>query len=129
MTQRLAERGTVVLLGVDLLALVSFVVVGLGSHHETGVLDLFARNAIPLVVSWCVVARILRTYRASGLAPMFRTWAVAVPIALVARSIWVGSPTGGRFLIFLLVAMTFTLLFLLAGRALVAVVARRRKPV
>ena len=115
------------LLGVDLLALVTFVLVGLGSHHEVAGIDLFARNAIPLVVSWCVVTRVLKTYRAPGLAPVVRAWVVAVPIALVARSIWVGSPTGGEFLVFLAVGMSFTLLFLLVGRGLVAVVARGRK--
>jgi hypothetical protein len=121
------DRRTALLVGVDLLALVTFVLVGLGSHHEVAGIDLFARNAIPLTVSWCVVAAVLRTYRRPGLAPMLRTWLVAVPIALVARSVWVGSPTGGEFLVFLGVGMSFTLLFLLAGRGLVAVVARGRK--
>jgi hypothetical protein len=114
-----------ILLLVDLLALVSFVLVGLGSHHEVTGIDLFARNAIPLALSWCVVAWVLRTYRQPGLAPLMRTWLVAVPVALVARSAWVGSPTGGEFLVFLAVGMAFTLLFLLMGRGLVAVVARR----
>ena len=123
------DRRTALLVGGDLLALVAFVLVGLGSHHEVAGIDLFARNAIPLVLSWCVFARVLRTYRQPGLAPLLRTWLVAVPVALVARSAWVGSPTGGEFLVFLAVGMTFTLLFLLAGRGLVAVVARGRKRV
>ena len=123
------DRRTTLLVGVDLLALVTFVLVGLGSHHEVTGIDLFARNAVPLVVSWCVFASVLGTYRRPGLAPMLRTWLVAVPVALVARSVWVGSPTGGEFLVFLGVGMAFTLLFLLIGRGLVAVVSRGRKRV
>jgi hypothetical protein len=110
---------------VDLLALLTFVLVGLGSHHEVTGIDLFARNAIPLVVSWCLFAAALKTYRRSGTAPMIRNWLVAVPTALVIRSLWVGSPTGGEFLVFLGVGMGFTLLFLLIGRGSVAVVAGR----
>ncbi len=118
-------RGHGVVLGVDLVALIVFVLAGLRSHHEVAGIDLFARNAIPLVVGWCVTAGVLDTYAKPGLAPMIRNWVVAVPLALVVRSIWVGSPTGGEFVVFLAVGMSFTLLFLLIGRGLVAIVARR----
>jgi hypothetical protein len=120
-------RGHVLLLGVDLAALLVFVLVGLRSHHEVSGVDLFARNAVPLLVSWCLTAGVLGTYARPGLAPVIRNWVVAVPVALVARSVWVGSPTGGEFVVFLMVGMTFTLLFLLIGRGLIAVVARRRQ--
>lgn len=122
-------RGHAGLLAVDLAALIAFVLVGLRSHHEVTGVDLFARNAVPLVVAWCLTAGLLGTYAKPGLSPMIRTWLVAVPVALVVRSIWVGSPTGGAFVVFLAVGMTFTLLFLLIGRGLVAVVARRRQRV
>ena len=116
------------LLGVDLLALLLFVVVGLGSHHEVAGIDLFARNAIPLVVSWCLFSGVMKTYRQADLGSMVRTWLVAVPAALVVRSVWVGSPTGGEFLVFLAVGMGFTLLFLLAGRGLVSLATGRGWP-
>lgn len=120
-----ADRRTAVLVAVDLLALAAFVLIGLGSHHEVAGIDLFARNAIPLVASWCVFAAALGTYRRPSLAPLVRNWLVAVPVALVIRSLWVGSPTGGAFLVFLAVGMAFTLLFLLMGRGSIAVVTRR----
>jgi hypothetical protein len=114
------EPRKALLVAVDLLALVLFVLVGLGSHHEVTGVDLFARNAIPLVVSWCLFAAVLKTYRQSGMLPMVRNWMVAVPAALVIRSVWVGSPQGAEFLVFLAVGMGFTLLFLIAGRGLIA---------
>jgi hypothetical protein len=122
-------RGHVAPLGVDLAALIAFVLVGMRSHHEVTGLDLFARNAVPLCLAWCLTAGLLGTYAKPGLSPMVRNWLVAVPVGLVARSIWVGSPTGGEFVVFLAVGMTFTLLFLLIGRGLVAVVTRRRQRV
>jgi DUF3054 family protein len=114
------------LVAADLLALVLFVVVGIRSHHEGSAASIFLRNAIPLVGSWVLVAALLGTYRRPGFGTLARTWIVAVPIGLVVRSVWVGSPSEiAPFLTFLGVGLAFTLLFLLAGRGLVAAVARR----
>ena len=59
--------------------------------------------------------------------------AIAVPVALVVRTWWVGSPQGWRIVVFLAVGLAFTLLFLSLGRALVAAFVRtkpvwRRRP-
>ena len=48
-----------------------------------------------------------------------------MPVALIVRSLWVGSPTGVRLLTFLGVGLAFTLLFLLAGRAVIGFAGRR----
>jgi hypothetical protein len=101
----------------DSLALVAFVLAGIRSHHEIGALDLFLRNAVPLVVMWFTVAAVSGSYRRPGLRTLLWTWIVAVPAALVVRSLWVGSPSGVRLLTFLGIGLAFTLLFLLAGRA------------
>jgi hypothetical protein len=42
------------------------------------------------------------------------------------RSIWVGSPSGSRLLVFVGIGLVFTLLFLLAGRRVVVLIHRRR---
>ena len=118
-----------VLIAVDALALVMFVLVGLRSHHEGGVPAIFVRNALPLSVAWFVTAAVVGTYRRPGLRTLLLTWIVAVPVALVARSIWVGSPTGSRLSVFLGVGLAFTLLFLLAGRGMVRLAIRRVLPV
>jgi hypothetical protein len=109
----------------DACALVLFVVVGLRAHHEDTVAMVLARNAIPLLVAWFVFSALFGAYRRPGAATLLRTWIVAVPVALVVRSVWVGSPTGGRFLVFLAVGLAFTLLFLVLGRAIVAFATRR----
>jgi hypothetical protein len=130
-SQRASARSApvAVLASVDLVALVLFVLVGMRRHHEGTYLSILLRNVIPLVGTWAVVAAALGTYRRPGLGMLLRTWIVAVPIALVVRSLWVGSPTGiGPFLTFLAVGLSFTLLFLLIGRGLVALVTGRGYP-
>ena len=106
----------------DTAALVLFVVVGMRSHDGT-LVGVFLRNAIPLLGAWFIVAAIMHTYRTAGLAALVRTWIVAVPIGLMARTLWVGSPQGARIIVFLGIGLAFTMAFLLVGRALI--VARR----
>ena len=124
-----SARGPIVVMAVvDVLALLAFVVAGVRSHGEGAVVDHFLRNAVPLVVAWLVFAMVLGTYRRPGFATLWRTWLVAVPVALVVRSIWVGSPTGVAFLTFLAVAMAFTALFLAIGRGVTTLVTGRGYP-
>jgi hypothetical protein len=123
------RRSSVVALVIaDAVALMVFVVAGIGSHHEVGALDLFLRNAVPLEVAWFAVSAIAATYRRPGIRTLLWTWVVAVPLGLVVRSIWVGSPSGSRLLVFVGIGLTFTLLFLLAGRGVAGLIARRRRP-
>ena len=110
----------------DALALTSFVAVGLRSHRIGAIAEIAARNAVPLAVAWVVVALAVGTYRRRDLASLVLTWALAVPAALLVRTWWVGSPQGSRIAVFLGVGMAFTLLFLLIGRGIVAVLTRTR---
>jgi len=123
-----AERRSVIPFVVaDAIALLVFVVAGIRSHHEVGALDLFLRNAVPLEAAWFAVAALAATYRRPGIRSLLRTWIVAVPLGLVVRSMWVGSPAGSRLLVFVAIGLAFTLLFLLAGRGVVGLVERRRR--
>lgn len=122
-------RGYVVLFAaVDIAALLLFVAAGIRSHHEATAPVTFLRNAVPLAVSWLTCSVVLGTYRRYGLSTLWRTWLVAVPIALVVRTVWVGNPTGLEFLTFLAVGMSFTALFLVVGRGLVAVATGKGYP-
>ncbi len=112
----------------DAVALAVFVVAGIRSHHEVGALDLFLRNAIPLEAAWFLVATVTGVYRRPGPRTLLVTWVVAVPAGLIARSLWVGSPTGARLLVFLGIGLVFTALFLTAGRALARLAVRRVLP-
>lgn len=120
------SRSVVAFVIADAVALMVFVLAGIRSHHEVGAIDLFLRNAVPLEVAWFAVSAVAATYRRSGLRTLLWTWIVAVPAGLVVRSIWVGSPSGTRLLSFVGIGLLFTLLFLLAGRGIVALMDRRR---
>ena len=122
------RRSVASLAAADALALMVFVVAGIRSHHEIGALDLFLRNAVPLEAAWFIVAAVTGAYRTPGLRTLLTTWVVAVPAGLVARSLWVGSPTGARLLVFVGIGLVFTALFLLAGRALARFAGRRMLP-
>jgi hypothetical protein len=116
-TTRLPVPG---LVASDAIALVVFVLVGIEQHHGSSLVVLFLRNAVPLLVAWFATALLLRLYRRPGLAPLLRTWLVAVPVGVTVRSLLVGSPDEpAAFLTFLAVSMLFTLLFLVAGRGIV----------
>jgi hypothetical protein len=108
----------------DAVALVTFVLVGVRSHHEIGALAVFLRNAVPLEVMWFAVAAVTGAYRRPGTRTLLWTWILAVPVALIVRTLWVGSPSGLRLLTFLGIGSAFTLLFLLIGRTSVGVAGR-----
>ena len=108
----------------DLVALPAFVLVGMTSHRADPALVVFARTAVPVVVAWLIVARLLGTYRPPAFSSMFATWAIAVPAGLVVRAVSTGSLGDDRLGVFLGVAMAFTLLFLGTGRAIALVVTR-----
>ena len=129
MSQRSPGVPTRILVAADALALVAFVLAGIRSHHEVGALDLVARNVIPLGIAWFTVGTVVGTYRRPGLRTLLGTWIVAVPAGVVARSLWVGSPTGGELLLFVAVASAFTLLFLMIGRWIAGTIVRRMRPV
>ena len=114
------------LAALDGLALVAFVLVGMRSHHEATAAEVFARNAIPLLVCWFATAALMHTYRRGQSTWGFlRTWAIAVPVALLVRTWIVGSPSApGRIALFVGIGMAFTLLFLLGVRVAVGLVAR-----
>ena len=122
-----APRPSGALLAVaDAVALLAFIAVGLRSHRVGAIVEIAARNAVPLGVAWLLVYVAIGTYRRGDLASLAITWAIVVPSALLVRTWWVGSPQGGRIAVFVAVGLAFTLLFLLAGRLVVAVATRTR---
>jgi hypothetical protein len=113
-----------VALAADLVALCVFVLAGVRSHHETTGLAAFARTAVPFGGAWLVAAGVLRTHRPPSTGRLVKTWSIAVPAGVALRALWVGSE-GTRVLVFLIVAMAFTLAFLLAGRGMARAAASR----
>jgi len=110
----------------DAVALLAFVGVGMRSHQIDAIAEVAARNVVPLAVTWAMVSVVAGTYRRRDLASLLATWAIAVPLGLLARTWWVGSPRSGRIAVFLGVGMVFTLVFLMLGRGVAAAITRTR---
>jgi DUF3054 family protein len=119
------RRRTAWYLLADAAALVVFVLVGIRGHHASTV-EGFLRNAVPLLGVWFLVAWLVHTYRRPGWRSLIRNWIVAVPIGLLVRTLIVGSPKGGKILVFVALGLAFTLVFLVLGRLLVRIVSRGR---
>ena len=119
-------------LALDLSALVLFVVAGMRNHRTGTAAEIFLRNAVPVIVAWLVASITWRTYRPPVLKGLVLTWLTAVPVGLLVRTWWVGSPSGTRIAVFLGVGLAFTGVFLLGARVIAVVMGRRsasREPV
>jgi glycopeptide antibiotics resistance protein len=119
------RRGTVWYMTADAAALIVFVLIGIRGHHA-GSGEGFLRNAVPLLGVWFLVASLAHTYRRPGWRSLLRNWIVAIPVGLLVRTLIVGSPTGGKILVFIAVGLAFTLLFLVLGRLLARLLSRAR---
>ena len=104
----------------DAVALVVFVTIGLLSHHGAVSLRGYARDALPLLACWFGAAAVFGLYRRPTRAALLRTWAAGVTAGILLRQLilWSFHPDD---LLFLVVALAFTLLFVLAVRLLLAV--------
>jgi hypothetical protein len=100
----------------DLVVLLSFVLIGRGSHGLS-VADMFAGvwTALPFVLSWFLVAPWLGLYSptinrkfANMLPRLLATWLISVPIAHVVRALLLGRPVpAGIPLTFVLVSLAY----------------------
>lgn len=110
----------------DAVALVAFAVVGLLSHHGTVTAAGLAHDALPLLAGWFAAALAFRLYRRPSLSRLLATWACGVTAGVAARALVLGRSPNGREAAFLGVALSFTLLFVVALRVVVAVTIDRR---
>jgi len=112
-------RSRLPLVAVDALALLAFVLVGV-EHHTSGTPANLARTGGALLLAWFALALLVGAYRRPGVGTLAATWALAIPAGAVLRSAIRGGPWDDRLLVFAGVALAFSALFLLAGRALIA---------
>lgn len=110
----------------DAVCILLFAVVGLLSHGEPVGFWGVARNALPILLVWYLVAPFLRTYSRPSWHSLLYTWAIAVSAGVWLRFMVLGKPFGLGFFIFLAITLAFTLLFLLAWRFLALWIVRRR---
>jgi hypothetical protein len=109
----------------DVGALVVFTVIGL-INHEGGVsLGALLEVLGPIVAIGAVASAIFGTYRGPSIRTLLPAWALAVPLGILVRKALFHEPaTWGSTGVFILVALAFSLLFLLAWRLLARFVLR-----
>ena len=101
----------------DAAAIILFVVIGLSSHDEGVTVGSVLRVAVPILALGLVVGLVFGTYRRPGIRTLLPAWLVAVVGGILIRyAIFHRPTTVAKLLVFLGVALAFTLLFLLAWR-------------
>ena len=108
----------------DAAALVLFSVVGLLSHDGAVSAAGLARDALPLLAGWFAAALLFRTYRRRSARSLLLTWIVGVPLGVALRAVVLGRAFEGREAGFLAVALTFTLVFVVALRVVLGLFRR-----
>jgi len=64
-------------------------------------------------------------YRAPSTRSLLSTWIVGVPLGILIRALALGRDLDGDQIVLLVISLVFTLLFVLAWRAALGLVARR----
>jgi DUF3054 family protein len=106
----------------DALGIVVFATVRLLSHDHALSLSGYARDALPLLAGWFAAALVFRAYQAPSARTLLLTWIVGVPLGWLIRALALGRDFDGGQVVFLVISLGFTLLFVLASRAAFALV-------
>lgn len=128
----MAWRGGILLAG-DLVALTIFSLLGRGSHGMTLGLADIARTGVPFITAWLAVNLLTGGFRSRPQPPspgaaalqVLQRYAVAGPLALVGRSLWLDRPIVPSFAA---VALSTSLLMLAGWRVLYAWWCARSRP-
>jgi hypothetical protein len=105
---------------VDGLAILAFTIIGVVSHRGALPPSALAKDALPLLGGWFVAALVFRLYPRPMWRALLLTWAVGIPVGVLARAAALGRLDEPRQLAFLATTLVLSLLFVLAARALVA---------
>jgi hypothetical protein len=109
----------------DALGIVTFATVGLLSHDHALSLSGYARDALPVLAGWFAAALLFHAYRNPSRRTLLLTWIVGVPLGVLLRALALGRSFDGDQAVFLGITLAFTLLFVLAFRAALGLVAER----
>jgi len=99
----------------DLVALVAFVTIGLLDHRGGLSAAGYARDALPLAACWLLAAGTFDLYKRPRTRALLGTWLLGVTGGVLVRALVLRRLDGDDG-VFLLVALCFTLLFVLAFR-------------
>jgi Protein of unknown function (DUF3054) len=112
---RILQLGHITAVASDLVALLAFVTIGLLTHHGDLTWSGYARDAIPIVGCWLLAAGAFDLYKRPRLSALLATWLVGVTAGVIVRAIVRLHLDGGDG-VFLVVALCFTLLFVVVAR-------------
>jgi len=105
----------------DVIALLVFVAVGLLTHHgDVSPVD-YVRDAIPLAGCWLLAGGAFDLYRQPRPRALVATWLAGVTAGVLVHALLRWHLDGGDG-VFLVVALCFTLLFVVAARLAVGAV-------
>lgn len=122
----LPARSPWTLAAADAAAVALFATVGLLSHRGGVSATGYARDLLPVLGGWLAAAAALGTYRQRSLPRLLATWIAGVTAGIVVRAAVLGRSLDGKEAAFLGVALAFTLLFVVAVRAALALAPPRR---
>jgi hypothetical protein len=109
----------------DALGILAFATVGLLSHDHALSVSGYARDALPVLVGWFAAALVFGAYRNPSTRTLLATWIVGVPLGILGRALVFGRDLDGGQAVFVGIALAFTLLFVLAFRSMLGLLARR----
>jgi len=109
---------------VDVLALLTFVVIGLVNHHGGITAGGLARDTVAIVGCWLLAAGAFDLYKRPRLSALLGTWLVGVTAGVLARALLLWRIESDDA-VFLGVALCFTLLFVIAFRAAASAIVPR----
>jgi hypothetical protein len=118
---KLSHRTAVV---ADVLALIAFVTVGLWNHKGGLSASGYARDVLPIGGCWLVAAGAFDLYKRPRWRALLATWLVGVTAGVLVRALVLWRVEGDDA-VFLAVALCFSLLFVLAFRAVMSFAAPR----
>lgn len=111
----------------DAAAIALFAVIGLANHKEGITASGLARNVLPILGAWVVVAPIMGTYRNPSPRSMLMTWIIAVPVGVAIRAIVLHREADGSQVVFGIITLITTGLLLLGWRGVAALATRRER--
>jgi hypothetical protein len=102
---------------IDGAALFAFVLIGGDVHGAVQPASLL-RTLLFFLIPWYATAAYFGLYRAPSWRAFLRTWAVAIPLGIILRAIWLERLFSRATVIFLIAALGVTLVLLIAARYL-----------
>jgi Protein of unknown function (DUF3054) len=112
-------------LGFDVVAIATFILIGMGSHSDAAALTIFLRNFVPFTGAWLVTSWLAGTYRPPAPKPLLVTLVIAIPAGVLIRAAWTRSSTASDVVTFMAVALLFASIFVGLGRVISAMLGAR----